>query len=533
MNELTSQDLADSPQIEGFEILGIAGRGGMSVVYKARQVVMDRVVALKMLHKHSGADNMSIQRFINEARMTTSLHHPNLASVLSVGTTEKHQLFLVLEYLEGRSLKDVIAETDALPAEEVRELFIAILNGLQAAHDSGIIHRDLKPANIVLVTDKDGETIPKIVDFGIAKMFEMSGGEAQRLTQTGAIIGSPAYMSPEQCTGQELDVRADIYSIGCMMFEALTGRAVFDGDNVLELMTSHLHRDPTAPSMVSRCANGFDEIILKCLKKNPSERYQNCGEIINALQSATFSAPNVVLRKRKKSYKGVVLALCIAVLCFLSIFAAVHTMNGWNQQHAHLECQEKLALIPDLLKSKQLEKGYGLLATIDLRQLSQDDAADVVYAEYRIVDVARDEPDNPRTGWILETMEKLLRTQQNVSANAYYMREVVEFLESIDRGGADSLSFKHFQDNRIQILNAFLRDVESDKRIVNPSLFLAIGYSELGETYRLASRDVDSENAYRDAKTAARSSGLKGLEMQIQYSRERARLVPVVKWPNQ
>lgn len=281
----------DKPEIEGFEILSLAGSGGTSVVYEARQTALDRIVAVKMLHRQLMADGVTMQRFVNEGRLATELHHPNIATTLSCGATADDQLFLVLEFLEGNSLKDELAEHGPFELSKFKDIFLQVLSGLAHAHQRGIVHRDLKPGNIVLSKDGSGKTIPKIVDFGIAKFFQADNSEAQKLTRTGAMVGSPAYMSPEQCIAAAVDPRSDIYSLGCVMYECLVGKPAFDGETMLDTMSKHLHEPPTAPSAVAArpVPADLDDLILKMMAKKPEDRFATAEDAFEALSSINWT----------------------------------------------------------------------------------------------------------------------------------------------------------------------------------------------------------------------------------------------------
>jgi serine/threonine protein kinase len=533
INNKASQDvdLAEAPQIEGFDIVAIAGRGGMSIVYKARQAALGRIVAVKMLQTRLSADSTAISRFMQEARMTTSLHHPNIAGVISFGTTESHQLFLVLDYLEGNSLKEEIAEKGALPAETFRELFVAILEGLQAAHDKGIVHRDLKPANVVLVQGEDGVTIPKLVDFGIAKIFEVKGGEAQRLTQTGAIVGSPAYMSPEQCNGGTVDARSDLYSVGCMMFEALTGRPVFDSDNLMELMTSHLMRDPTAPSMVSRCANGFDEVILKCLNKDPAERFQNCGEVIAALKTVEAMAPDMVAAKRKRRGRQSkkiekLFRRCVhaSIACLLLGLAYCGYMQ-WQAKLLDAIRQQKLNQVSNLIDTKKYVAAFDVLKTISLKNMPPSQSGRAVYYEYTLADELTKNFDDEKARHLADTILDDLKVQLRFCANAAHGKAITEVRRSINSRGTDTVSFKHFLDNRPEMLQQIIGDINGDSAAIDRPTLLALAYYELGESYRQQQNYQEAESAYSEAAEYARVAELPDLQRKLQSARARTHAV--------
>lgn len=320
-----------------YEIQSLIGIGGMSAVYRVHYAQLDRTVALKMLHPHLLQQRTNLERFLQEARAESSLKHPNVVSVQAMGATEEGHLYMVMDYLEGQSLAGLIESTGRIEANEAVEIFLQICSGLQAAHDAGIVHRDLKPSNVVLVGTPPNR-VAKIVDFGIAKLFKIDGEEAQKLTSAGSILGSPTYMSPEQCQGKSLDHRSDIYSLGCMMYEVLVGRAPFEADSTLETMCKHLENTAAsfaevAPDVV--ISADLEAVAQKALQKDPMKRFQTVCEMIDALHSVDLNIAeqrknkNTSVKKRLFEFRArqvrkilplvAVLVLVAAGLLFLTV----------------------------------------------------------------------------------------------------------------------------------------------------------------------------------------------------------------------
>lgn len=310
-----------------YEIVSLLGVGGMSSVYRVHDRELNREVALKMLHPHLTEQHNSAQRIIKEAKAEGLIRHPNVISVLSVNATSAGHVYIVMEYLQGASLADSIKDGAIKDQERCLDLFLQMCRGLRAAHAMGIVHRDLKPGNIMLCDD--GRTA-KIVDFGIALLYDDTNRE-QRLTRDSAIVGSPEYMSPEQCEGKPLDVRSDIYSLGCLMYEVLTGAVPFTGDNAIETMCKQVGEVPkNAIEIAPWTAAAFTPILAKCMEKNPVERYQTIDELLMALQSidladttshilptATISAPHaVVTGSRSKRVKTAILFVASLAIAF-------------------------------------------------------------------------------------------------------------------------------------------------------------------------------------------------------------------------
>jgi tetratricopeptide (TPR) repeat protein/predicted Ser/Thr protein kinase len=277
--------LAGSALADQYETERLIGSGGWSLVYRAKQKSLGRPVAIKILHSHLMFDPDKVMRFQREAESASKFNHPAIPSVYDFGVMHTGQPYMIMAYVEGRSLAEVVAQDGPLPFDKAVDIFIQTASGLQSAHERGVIHRDIKPSNILLTKDK-GEV--KILDFGLAKLVDIGAGEvAATLTQAGHTIGTPAYMSPEQCLGQNLDARSDIYSLGCVMFEMVTGQRPFEGRDAFEAMSLHLRGDisfdetaikETIPPAVEAC-------ILKALEKNPADRYQSAQELTNALSA--------------------------------------------------------------------------------------------------------------------------------------------------------------------------------------------------------------------------------------------------------
>lgn len=276
-----------------YEILSILGTGGMGVVYKGRQDVMDRIVAIKMLQSHHLNDSMSVKRFQQEGRATCKLNHPHIITVYDFGISQQSgQPFIVMDYLQGVPLSDIIKQEGQVSVERALKMFMQAADALGHAHKQGIIHRDLKPSNIVLISYDGDKDFVKVVDFGVAQIMEDSQGgssEHQRLTQMGEVCGSPVYMSPEQCQGHKLDQRSDIYSMGVVMYETLTNRLPLLGRTMVETMRKHIEDAPPPFSEVRPdlyIPERVEAVILKALAKNPADRHQSMEQLVNDLDFA-------------------------------------------------------------------------------------------------------------------------------------------------------------------------------------------------------------------------------------------------------
>lgn len=263
-----------------YTVLGELGSGGMGTVLKATHVQLNKPVAIKVLNMELVKDRTSLSRFESEARAGGQLAHPNLVAVFDFGYTLDGEPFFVMEYVEGFSLAELVKRCGKCPSADFIFVFIQALKALNYIHRKNVIHRDIKSSNIMLQFI-EGDRYVKLIDFGIAKVLADAGVTMQQLTSTGEAVGSPLYMSPEQCKGSHIDVRADIYSLGCVMHECFAGYPPFRGGNAMQTIHMHIN-DPPAP-LASLCRNEQELLIAsmihKCILKRPEDRYQSAAEL--------------------------------------------------------------------------------------------------------------------------------------------------------------------------------------------------------------------------------------------------------------
>jgi tetratricopeptide (TPR) repeat protein len=268
-------ELLEGTELGNYTVLGLVGSGGMGVVYRARQKGLDRVVALKILNPRGTAGREEVERFFREARAAARLQHPNIVAIHEVGSASGYYFF-TMDYVEGRTLHDFI-EDHPLDARTAATVLAKVARAVHYAHEQGIIHRDLKPANILV--DRDGE--PRVMDFGLAKEI----ASESRLTQSGVVMGTPSYMSPEQARGEPLDGRTDVYSLGAVLYEALTGLPPFRGRDPATVLRQVLEVEPMPPRRLrADTPRDLETICLKALEKERERRYATAAELADDLE---------------------------------------------------------------------------------------------------------------------------------------------------------------------------------------------------------------------------------------------------------
>ncbi|MFE9092799.1 protein kinase [Streptomyces sp. NPDC007264] len=293
-----------------YQLRDLLGEGGMASVHLAYDTVLDRQVAIKTLHTELGREQAFRERFRREAQSVAKLTHTNIVSVFDTGEDEIDGMttpYIVMEYIEGKPLGSVldadIRQYGAMPADKALKVTADVLAALEISHEMGLVHRDIKPGN-VMVTKRN---VIKVMDFGIARAMQ-SG--VTSMTQTGMVVGTPQYLSPEQALGRGVDARSDLYSVGIMLFQLVTGRLPFEADSPLAIAYAHVQEEPVAPSSVNRALPpAVDALVARALKKNPNERFPNAeamrDECLRVAASFTAAAPSIVPGVQTSSGAGV------------------------------------------------------------------------------------------------------------------------------------------------------------------------------------------------------------------------------------
>lgn len=363
------------------EILEKVGAGGFAEVYRARDRQLGRVVAVKILLP-TEADSEFCQRFLREAKICSALQHRNIVQTYSYGLTEQGAPYMVMEYIEGRTLDSLIQEKGAISLPEALAIAKALLSALEYAHNHGVIHRDLKPDNVLLSGDAD---FVKLADFGLARRLD----PGSTLTKTGFTQGTPFFMSPEQITGQPLDGRSDLYGLGCLLTYALSGQLPFTGDNELSVFHAHLH---SPPCLSPKIDPGMTAIILKSLSKEPADRYASASEMLRDLEDFEKSPASMSNRMLSKGSTAISPAapvravrgrrsfLPLATVAVSALLATVACFNFYrSSQNPSMRTPEKLAT--QSLKTETYTRRY-------LRQVLWPMVHDLMSKDKKKVDAA-------------------------------------------------------------------------------------------------------------------------------------------------
>ncbi|MFA6032554.1 MAG: protein kinase [Myxococcota bacterium] len=279
---------------ERYRLISQLGEGGMGTVYLAQHTTLQRNLAVKVLLSEIASDGDAVARFKDEARATSQIGHENIIEVTDFGRTPSGSFYFVMEYLPGINLAEMIVREKLFSPQRAMNIAGQIAAALAAAHKCGIVHRDLKPENIHLTKKGDATDFVKVLDFGIAKIKSMKTGGSARRTTTGMILGTPAFMSPEQAAGGTIDARTDMYSLGVIMYEMTTGRIPFDSENPVNILLMHQTHPPAPPrSIKPEIPVSVEHVILRCLAKLPEHRYQTMEELETAIKAAETERPAV------------------------------------------------------------------------------------------------------------------------------------------------------------------------------------------------------------------------------------------------
>jgi formylglycine-generating enzyme required for sulfatase activity len=376
--------------VANYRIQAMLGRGGMGAVYKAEHTGIKRSVAVKILPKSLNPDPERVRRFFREAESLGQLRHPNVVEVYNVGETEG-LYFIEMEYVPGGDLEDLVKHGEEIAIEEAHRIMKEICRGLLQAHEKELIHRDLKPANILMT----GEGRPKIADFGVAKNL----GQEEDLTIDGTIIGTPHYMSPEQCRGDTLDKRSDIYSLGALFYFLLTGRRPFDDKNPMFVLVKHIREEVRPPGRYNpRLDPSYNNVVERMMAKDPNERYQTVGEVLDHLDDIE-EGKTVLYTSRRVRRRRVLAVAAVLLLAGLAV-------GGYFLRDALVRAGERGALPPLQPDRAALVQGHLARAEkfVELGKWPE--------AEEALLKVLNEDPENKRASRLLEVTRTLLEAEK-------------------------------------------------------------------------------------------------------------------------
>ena len=334
-----------------FAVVRTLGSGANGVVLLATDQLLGRQVTIKVLRSEEMANETAQKRFIREAKMLATIDHPNIVKILASDITENGYPYHVMEYLEGDTLSEHLNGTP-LPFFQFCDTMLQVCAGLECAHGAGVIHRDLKPSNIFVCNEQDGKSLVKIIDFGMSKTEDASDGN---VTRTNAVLGSPTYMSPEQCKGKSTSAASDIYSLGCIMYECVTGEVPFKAETSYEVMYKHINESPPSLSANSKSKIGqsIGELIDSCLQKDPASRPTGLATICEKLSLASKSeVSNLEMFQKKKENNKLILTIIGA--CLLVGITCAGLM--FIQQKQHKESLSAAAVVDEEIAGDQNQK---------------------------------------------------------------------------------------------------------------------------------------------------------------------------------
>jgi serine/threonine protein kinase len=342
-----------------YETICEVGRGGMGAVYKVKDVRTGKFFAMKVLHSEFALDKDAVKRFQAEIEATRLLSHPNMANVYDSGTNDDGCPFFLMDFIDGESLADLLRREKALPLQRALNIFVQLCDVLGYAHENKLIHRDLKPSNILVHTSADGLDLVKVVDFGIAKILPMQDAETLSLTRTAEIFGSPQYMSPEQCKGDRVEARSDIYALGCVLFETLTGAPPFQCENAVKVLLSQIYDD--LPSMRSpldsrKLPQHVQDVLTACLAKKPDARYASMKELSVDLQKLIEGKEPAASRKLNTPARKRMLKITLFKYSPLLLIALTALLLYLNQSETAVFLQEMKHIKDDSVTKSLIEK---------------------------------------------------------------------------------------------------------------------------------------------------------------------------------
>jgi len=342
LDEVTQSLAREEGTVLGsYRLIKLLAEGGMGRVYLAEHTRLGRKVALKVLRSEYSTNGPAIKRFFREARTVNDINHENIIEITDFFEKEGGNNYYIMELLKGRTLTEVLKEEGALPVPRVIDIAVQVCKALEAVHAAGVIHRDLKPDNIYLTERGGQKDFVKLLDFGVAKLMDVQDGMPVHKTGVGAILGTPQYMSPEQAGAKPVDNRTDIYSLGVILYEMVTGRVPLNAETYGEMVIKHLTMTPVSPTDLRDLPQGIpgelEDLIMQCLEKNPNKRPQDMAEIVRRLElvhrAESMEHDALVLTKpRAKRYSTLAVLFVVFLVCAVGGFILVAKLGGPHDQ---------------------------------------------------------------------------------------------------------------------------------------------------------------------------------------------------------
>jgi serine/threonine protein kinase len=499
-------------QIGKYKVVGELGKGAMGIVYKARDPDINREVAIKLIRFDMIPDDSdkedTVKRFIREAQSAGNLHHPNIITIYEVGR-ENDQTFIVMQYVDGNSLKEAISSGKRFSPEEVVDLMTCMCDALEFAHQKKIIHRDIKPGNILL--DKQGR--PFIVDFGVAYV------EMSTMTQSGAIVGTPSYMSPEQIMGHTVDARADIFSLGVIIYEMLTGKRPFEGDHITTIVYKIMNEEPQSIREIKRdLPQGFEHIIKKALAKDPQQRYQTCQQLAADLRNAAVWSDRTIssglersevlgLQKKGKKRRVLVYAGGLVILLLGGAVGAYYLVpdlrNNLGLFNKSKEIEVPVTPLPsrdfgdvldvfdeNLVNLKELVDKEDFRGAVQLaEEILADDANNTKVKSY--LDLSKAKLSEMSVAALLQT-GKNFYSQGNYEMSLQTMREVL----NLDRNNAEAGRYINLSNQKIA--EAEIRSIVERHRKAEEEKDLLTLLSDIGSPSLTQQRTAEARDFFNN-----------------------------------
>lgn len=311
-----------------YRLESILGSGGMGTVYRATHVTIGKTLAVKVLAEEFAGDETFRKRFLREAQAVSQISHHNVVEVSDFGVTPTGSLYLVMEFLEGESLSDVLDREGGLGWARAKPIILQVCRALQSAHEKGILHRDVKPENCMRISRTDNPNFVKVLDFGLAKMLMAEPGlDVSLSAKGGGIMGTPEYMSPERIRGLDLDARTDVYALGVLAYELVTGCVPYSGDHYTKVLDQQLNAAPVPPRKVSPnldISRGVEVVILRALEKSREARFSSAGEMADAFEQVdagmtTSSGADSESASREGTYRAIIVVLVLLVFVLSAV----------------------------------------------------------------------------------------------------------------------------------------------------------------------------------------------------------------------